>query len=387
MATKRQRESRDKRRSAAVSWAEDATSSGPSYLKLPKGIEFYQITKGEHRFDLIPYVTKNNPKADEGFPHFVRQFEIYKIPRGDDKFDRFVVPSELGLKDPIAAAKRDGRLGKEESDVLRAQRRVLFLVNDKPGDPKNPLKVLDAVFFNRKLGFGEQLAVAINAMRSRYGEGFDPSSLDEGMTVQILTADEKYRSVSRIDFLPRKYKYPESVLTEATCLDVMLGVPDPDEMERLSFGGPRIDEVEDEDEEDEEPIPPASSNGKAAKKKPVKDDEPEDDDDEEEEESPPPKKGKKPAKDDDWDDEDEQPSPKKKKPPVKEEEEEEEDEEDPWDEEDDDEDPTPARSAGGVKSPATAGAKKRSSDEEEDEEEEDELDEDEEPAPKKKRAK
>lgn len=321
MATKRQREHREQRQSTAMAWADDAGSSGPLYLKPPKGVEFYSIQKGTHVLDLIPYITKNNPYADEGFPHFARHFDVYKIPRGDNKFDRFIKPSVFGLKDPIADRRNNGLMSKEEADALRPQRRVVFLVNDKPGDVKNPLKVLDAVFFNRELGFGQQLVTAMQAMRSRYGEEFDPSDLKKGMTVQYVSEDDKFKSIKRIDFLPRDYEYPESVLENAPCLDDMLVPPDVATIERLISGEATVE-------------PKVHPNGQASKRRPVREDDEDDEEDDLEDEDEDDLEDK--DEDEDFEDEDPVPTPKKAPPPD-----DDEDEDDPWGDDEEDEEPAP----------------------------------------------
>ena len=241
MADQRERQQREAKKTSAADWAKkQAQGYGPAALKLPDGVKLLKLEEGTHQFDIMPFRTgEGNPNADPDFEHFERQFTIHKIPRPDGNFDSFLCTWESygqGHKKPcvICQYRNNPQRTKEEADALRPQLRRLFLVNDKPGDAKNPVQILNAVHYNRKLGFGEQLVIAINATRG----GTDLADLKRGLTVQVMVADSKYGSVSRIDLLPRDYEYSPKMLDRMPCLDDCLVEPDPKAIQQLlDLGG------------------------------------------------------------------------------------------------------------------------------------------------------
>jgi len=237
---RREKEKRETRRTSAKEWAENqAAGFQPTAVKIPEGMEFYRLEEGKQLFDIMPYIAgPGNPNADEGFEHFERQYFLHRIPRPDGSFSRYCCLWETFKKPcPICLFRNDvnTRADQDLLDALRPQKRHLFIVNDRPGDIKNKLKVMDAVYFNRKLGFGEQLVMAINATRG--GEDF--ASLIGGLTIQAMVVDARYGSVSRIDLTPRDYDYPDEMLDKAPCLDECLIEPNPSVLlEMLNQGGP-----------------------------------------------------------------------------------------------------------------------------------------------------
>lgn len=282
MTTRKQREEKQEKRTSAKEWANQQSQGfTPTAIKLPDGIQQYKLEEGTHQIDIMPFLAgEGNPRADEGIEHFEAEYMLHRIPRPDGNFDRYVCLAHDRFKKPckLCAWRNDRNRSKEEADALRSQKRHLFLVQDKPGSKKNPLKILDAVYFNRKLGFGEQLVVAINATRG--GGSF--SSLTEGKTLQIMVADSKYGSVSRIDFVDRNYVYPEEMLKTAPCLDkcilqpttaqlsAALGIMDEEDSDDGRNGSSHSTSrgVDVEDDDDDKPTP------KAVGKKPsVEDDE------------------------------------------------------------------------------------------------------------------
>lgn len=285
MASKREREQREVRKTNAKEWAEkQAQGFEPTAIKLPEGLKVYKLEEGTHLFDIMPFIAgKGNKRADEGYQHFEREYAVHKIPRPDGNFDRYCCLYEtFGEPCPVCKWRNERTRDKEESDALRPQVRHLFLVNDKPGDPKNPFKVMDAVHYNRKLGFGEQLVTAIRATRG----GENLADLDRGgKTIQVIVADSKYGSVSRIDLLPRDYEYPNSLLEKAPCLDDCVIKPKVSVLNNILEQGSAAPENS-EDEEDSD-----SRNGKAAtskvKAKDEDEDEEEEDDDDEDSKAEP----------------------------------------------------------------------------------------------------
>lgn len=313
---------REERRVSAASWASSTGGFEPTAVKKPSGMENYRLDReGEHVFDIIPFIAgKGNHHADPGFEFFMRVYDVHKIPKPDGNSDSYCcLWSEWKESCPVCKARRN--LPEEEAGALRPQQRILFLVNDKPGKLKNPLKLLDTVMFNRKLGFGEQLKIAINATRG----GGDFAKLVGGMTVKLQVGNAKYRQVARIDLIPRDYDYPEDWLEKSPCLDEFIikpqasvintllgemGVEGADEEDTAPSEAPRraaaarSDDEEAapkrtaaparsaaDDEDDEEAAPPRKAAPAAAPKAVAK---PAPDEDDEEDASPPPKKSAAP---------------------------------------------------------------------------------------------
>ena len=258
MASKKEREVRKRRKESAKKWAEkESQGFTPTAVKLPDGMKLYKLDEeGKHRFDIMPFIAGDNyPSgrggADPGFEVSRMTYEQHRIPQPDGNFGRFVCTyGTWGEECVVCKHRNTANLSQEEKDVLRPQRRHLFLVNDKPGDVKNPLKVMDAVHFNRKLGFGEQLTTAIETLE----EDCFIADLKDGKTIQIMVADKKYGSVSRIDLLNRTYSYPESLIDDAPPLDQCVLRPEKEDvLKALGIG------------EESEEHPRSSPSGKQSK--------------------------------------------------------------------------------------------------------------------------
>lgn len=244
MPTQREREKQEQKKSgSAKAWADSVGNSWtPTDLAIPKGLEPYELKAGQPlMFDIIPFLAGlsygvKNPRADPGFQHWERQFSVHNVPNAAGKSDRYCCLYENWKETCPVCQYRNGLSDKELADKLRPQQRHLFLVNEYPGrapGPKNPLKLLNTVFYNRKLGFGEQLKVSINSYRGHNAEELDPSDLNDGVTLCVTVVDEKYKQVGRIDFVERQYAYPESVLEHGYCLDEFLIKSDPDALREL----------------------------------------------------------------------------------------------------------------------------------------------------------
>ncbi|MGH2611737.1 MAG: hypothetical protein ACRDFB_01655, partial [Rhabdochlamydiaceae bacterium] len=69
------------KKSNAKDWAkQQAKKFEATDVKLPDGVEWYKPEPGVHLVDFMLYkVGKYNPRADEGFAHFEREFEIHRI--------------------------------------------------------------------------------------------------------------------------------------------------------------------------------------------------------------------------------------------------------------------------------------------------------------------
>lgn len=262
---RREKEKSEARKTNAADWAKrQERSTGSSAVKLPDGVESYKLDPGKHQIDILLYrVGKGNPEADEGFLHFERTFESHGI-NTPDGFRSYCCAWKCFKKKCAVCdfLQRNGSTADPQLvRSLRAKIRHLWLVNDKPGDAKNPLKVLDTNHYNKGIGFGELLVDGISSV-PKYARFAD---LDRGLTLQITVKEQKgggfkYHAATRIDFLPRDYEYPKSVVDKAPCLDDCLVLPDYKELARLlNQGGPDGEEEEDQpssrrravDEEDE----------------------------------------------------------------------------------------------------------------------------------------
>lgn len=283
--SKREREARKTRQVNASGWAKKSEERGEATaIKLPAGIEFYKLTVGTHAVDFIPYITgKGNPQADEGFPHFEREFTDHYIPTPNGKSASFLcLWSNFKKPCPICRLVNSNAVDDEFKKSAKGKLRHLWLVNDKPGNPENKLKIFTSNHYNRGQGFGEMMVDAINSV-SKYS---DFSDLEKGMTLQLTVKEQsigegkKYNAITRIDFLPRDYSYPEEIMDNAPCLDSCLVEQSSSFLDKLlNQEVEEPDTSDDEPEEKEETPPPA----KAAAKK-VKEPEPEDETDDDPEE-------------------------------------------------------------------------------------------------------
>ncbi len=292
MATKKEREAEKRRKLPPASdWARDAAQGrGSKHLKLPEGVELYKLEIGEHEVDFMPYlVGKNNPRADKGLPHYVREYRCHALPGPDGKSSKYCCRADcFGEPCPPCKLIGKGGLSKELYDTLKQKFRMLWLINDKPGatDPRKiKWKVLDIHHYNRGHGFGELMADAINILRRKGGDPFD---LEEGFTA-ILTVKEqsmpgsKFNDVTRIDFTKRDYSYPEEVYDHAPCLDAMLVDPTVEGLAKVLESGEDIPDAPDseegkpwvaDDDEDDKPV---------SRSRPARREEPDEDEDEDDE--------------------------------------------------------------------------------------------------------
>jgi len=282
------RSRRERQKTNALNWAKQQERSFESQIKLPEGVVQYKLDKvGVYRIDVMPYIVgKNNPRAQEGDIHFEREYEAHRIPTPDGNRMFCCRMKCFGKKCAACDFLRmqGGTADQNLVKSLRTTTRHLWVVNDKPGDSANPLKVFDTNHYNRGLGFGEMLAEAITSVAD-YASFFE---LDGGYTLQLSVKEQtwpggKFNAATRIDFLPRKYTYKDKMLDSAPCLDALLVDPGYDHVAKLlnpdTQGG----------EEEERDTARTSS-------------QPDDDDD-----TPPPKK--RPPADDDDDDESENKDP------------------------------------------------------------------------------
>lgn len=247
---RREKEKQKTRRMNAAGWAkqQEQGRGESTAVRLPPGTEFYKLEAGLHRVDFMPFIAGEfNKRADKGMPHFEREFDIHWVPGPDGKNRPYCCLWSC-WKEPCPVckwcnenAKSTNPTDAELAKSMRAKTRHLWLVNDKPGNADNPLKVLETNHYNKGKGFGEQIGEAIGTVRG--GDTF--GELEGGITTQLKVVEDtypggKYLLVSRIDFIERDYDYPEEVLDKAPCLDdclMRLSYKELDKVLRLGVGG------------------------------------------------------------------------------------------------------------------------------------------------------
>jgi len=225
MVSRREKEKTKRRKSDAKKWARDQKTFEATCVKLPPGVEMYKMVPGTVRLDFMSYVTgKGNVRADEGMVHFEREYHAHRIQTASGMRLYCCRAATFGKPCPVCEwLTSHGNSDPDKAKSLRATVRHIWLVNDKPGDPKNPLKVLDTNHYNKGKGFGEQIGTAIDNLED-YASFADAEG---GYTLQLVIEEQtfpggKYNAPTRIDFIRRKYDYPDEVVENAPCLDAML---------------------------------------------------------------------------------------------------------------------------------------------------------------------
>lgn len=300
MATSRRDKERKKaKKTSALDWAKQQAQKGPKCIRLPDEVSFWTPEPGVYDVDFMPFLAgTTNPRADEGFQHFEREYEAHRVPMPDGTAEKVTCNwkcfrHKCAVCDFMASPRAIG--DQELLKSLRTSTRHLWLVNDKPGSKKIEWKVFETNHYNKGQGFGEMIADALNTNP----EYADFTDLENGMklrlTVKKLTGPGfTWNGVVRIDFLKRDYTYPDSVLDEAPCLDDMIVEHDFKEMKKVFDAGSGDNEEE--------------QNGEAPrKKKAVEEDEDDSDEDQDEDEE------LDGDDDGDIDDDEEAPVPAKKK--------------------------------------------------------------------------
>lgn len=227
---------------SAHEWAKDeGRSFEATCIKLPEGVEFYKLEAGLHTVDFMPYIVgDHNPKADKSYPYYMRKYQSHRIAGIDGKERPYACRSDcFGLPCPACKLLNSRDTPKELAAAIKIKYRMLWLVNDDPGNTKPKWKVLDTFQFNRGMGFGELMQDAINLL----SEDVEPFALEGGCTARLTVKEQsmpgtKFNAVTRIDFLKRKYDYPESLLDQAPCLDDMIVDYGEEAMEALLQGKP-----------------------------------------------------------------------------------------------------------------------------------------------------
>ena len=261
MATRHEREARkgrERKRVPLKEWVKKQSGGESTAVKLPKGMTWYKPEVGIHLIDFMPYIAATgNPDADEGYECEGRSFYSHRVPTDSGKSKPYVC---IGRGCPLCRyVQQNGEMAKD----FKAKKRWLWIVNDKPGDNKNPLKLYETNDWNRGQGFWD-------LMQDAYAElpdGVFPSNLKDGMTAKLTVKElsfsdgassRTYSAVTRISFVKRDYDYPDGMSEKCPCLDELLIIKTAEELESIISGSADADshkgkkrehEEEDEDED------------------------------------------------------------------------------------------------------------------------------------------
>lgn len=231
---KREVERREVPKKSGMDWAKQQGKGEATCVKLPHKVEWYKLEVGRQIVDFMPFIAHvGNPRADEGWQHFEREYESHKIPLPNGQDGTYAcLWKTFKKKCPVCMYmnKHSSPDNKDLISKMKSKTRHLWLVNDKPGD-KDILsgnkeivwKVLDSNHYNKKKGFGEQIAKAI--IDDPYFADF--WSLEGGYQAKMSIEEDsfmgrKYNLMTRIDFVKRDYDYPKDLIYKAPCLDDML---------------------------------------------------------------------------------------------------------------------------------------------------------------------
>ncbi len=263
----REKERVERKKVDAEQWLKSQTAGGEATgVKLPDGIGWWKPKQGINRIDIIPFVTgKGNPKADEGYEHWERQYYRHFVQGFDGRSKPVCCLGNWNEPCPIcqyvATLPKETKEQKEVVSSIKGKLQMLVNVVDLDDREKDKIHVWESVFYNMDKGFGEQLVTLLAANRKFLAH----ADLEKGYTL-VLNVKEaqgfksKYNFVSRIDFEERKYAYPDSMIERTACLDDCLVKKTYKELKQyVTMTPPDDDEpAHDEPVRDE----PAHSNGR-----------------------------------------------------------------------------------------------------------------------------
>ncbi len=280
MATRREQEQRETRRASAEGWAKEQDRGfEPTAVKLPEGKSFFKLDKaGTYVIDILEYrAGEGNPRADEGYLHFEREYHAHRVPMPNGRKSLYCCLWEtFGEKCPVCEwmNSHGNSADPELVKSLRPTKRHLWNVIDLNSKDLK-VQVWDTNHYNRGLGFGEQIADAIlNVPKYRTF-----AQTEGGFTLHLTVKEQtfpggKFYAATRIDFMPRKEDYPESILNECVCLDSCLVHTSYDDLKRVFSQEPARAAVKDEPHpepsksERRASAPPPSRNGGSKEEEP-----------------------------------------------------------------------------------------------------------------------
>lgn len=272
--------------------------SNYGYLRLPNGVGVLKTDEStKMMLDFMPYLVsdKKHPDLDPetetavvGSLWYKRPYKVHRNIGSTN--DSVVCLSSIGKPCPICEFRtkriKEGA-EKEELDALKASQRNLYVVIPKgvKGHEEVPhiwdiSQYLFQNLLNDELEENDENAVF--------------PDLEEGLTLKIRFEEKqlgknKFKEVSRIDFVQRSEPYDEAILEDIPDLDKVLTILSYKELE-AKFMEIDPEDSSDDDIEEEDDTPKKRPSKKATK--PVEE---EDDEDDEDDDTPPPPK-KRPVK-------------------------------------------------------------------------------------------
>lgn len=278
MATRREKEKRQRRYADAVSRAEkQETGGGPSAFKVPKGMSLFRFDEaGLFKLRILPYTVSeraiDHRFADPGFDHYEYSYWVH-AGIGLDGASKHCCLRECFKKkcpvcDYLASLDRWG-MDKDLYNSLRPKQRQLFAILNLDDKDKG-VQILETSFFSGpgQISLGQTIDNKVRANREKYGGFFHA---EDGMALHITTKQGKAFkgkptwNISDVEWVEAK-DLDEEILDQVPSLDelpIELGY---DELEELFTqkgqaksdkpteapsrnGSKQRDEEEDEDDE------------------------------------------------------------------------------------------------------------------------------------------
>lgn len=251
-------------------------------FKTPDGAKWFNPQEpGTYYIDIIPYIVSIDDHPD-GIPKGEAYWYMpYKQHTGIGAEEKtFVCPTTFGKKCKIceyrASLMSNYEENKDQIDALKARDRTLLQIIDVK-DRAAGIQLWDISHYL----FVRQLEIELKEAEDESVYLFaDPT---QGYTLKVRFIEEKlgnnsFLRADRIDFIPRKKQYPESIIEEGYQLDQIIRRIDGDLlydifMDKVSYQALFEALEDDEDQEDTKGKTPKAP--KSSKKKPEPETEPE----------------------------------------------------------------------------------------------------------------
>ena len=262
------------------------------YLKIPKGVQVFKekVSKGKKKtyVDILPYIVNDESHLDAnpdnpmsalpGNPWYKKPIYVHRSIGADN--ESIICLKTIGEKCPACTHRKvqeQQGFDKEEliSKAVLRNLYLLFPIDDEEYDAEE-FHVWDISNGNFQSQLDEEL-------EENPDNGVFPD-LEFGMTLEVRFSEEsfagnKFAQASRINFLERDEPYDESLQDEIPCLDDMIVILTPEEIQA------KLLDLDPEDLQDERPSRKAKP-GAGRKRKPVKDEEPEEEPDDDDDDEP-----------------------------------------------------------------------------------------------------
>ena len=244
----------EKRRASAKQMVEKHESGGSKALRVPEAAKFFKFKKeGTYRLDFLPYDVKSaaNPTADKGSLGVCRPYYVHRdIGPGEDTY--LCAAKTLGKPCPICEHR--AKLAREGADddvikALKPKERTLYNVIDT-ANREDGVQLLD---YSDWL-LGKYLRGKIEGADPKERDAFELyADLSEGMTVKIVTTEEKgaggsWMVCNNIEFKPRDKQYEDEMLSKTFDLDAIISETPYEKLRAIFLQEPAATKDEPEDE-------------------------------------------------------------------------------------------------------------------------------------------